>query len=365
MVAFDRAEFSARVARQPRVTNWIYIPRAHALANFEAGRHLYIAARGHTLSHQYDCFLSGEGRRGFGLAFGWDSALDLAPSHQIALHEHLQKSDELSCVVTHLEIFRRWNQFALVTRGVNVPLAPACHGAPQREDPALPRGVKNRLVLLILNGAHPVHPAPVMYAIHVGFPSRRADQSPNASDRAPTCTRPAADQVQATDSTSTACKPRGCAPWGCSRPPACARPAYLRIPTQRWRRRRPQAAAVCKRGPPRLAPPLARHCAGRSCARSCQLTHPEQRDPPAPFPQAAIRATSPAAQDLKGPLGDYGRDRDLFLACGRGRALPPLLQPLPHFSTFRAASCPSETPSPSCSRIEPVVHTAGVPLLAP
>src|SRR6267154_2609721 len=174
MVAFDRAEFSARVARQPRVTNRIYIPRAHALANFESGRHLYIAARGHTLGHQYDCFLSGEGRRGFGLAFGWDSALDLASRHQIALNQHLQKSYELSSVVTQLEIFRRWNQFDLVTRGVNVPLAPGCHGAPQSEDPALPRGVKDRLVFLILNGAHPVHPAHVMYAVHVGFPSRRA-----------------------------------------------------------------------------------------------------------------------------------------------------------------------------------------------
>src|SRR5467141_647176 len=174
MVAFDRAEFSARVARQPRVPNRIYVPGAHALADFEAGRHLYIAARGHTLGHQYDCFLSGEGRRGFGLTFGWDSALDLAPRHQIALHQHLQKSYELSCVVTQLAIFRRWNQFDLVTRGVNVPLAPGCHGAPQREEPALPRGVKHRLVLLILNGAHPVHPAHVMYAVHVGFPSRRA-----------------------------------------------------------------------------------------------------------------------------------------------------------------------------------------------
>src|SRR5467141_500013 len=157
MVAFDRAEFSSRVTRQPRVTNRIYNSGAHALADFEAGRHLYIAARGHTLSHQYDCFLSGEGRRGFGLTFGWDSALDLAPRHQIALNQHLQKSYELSCVVTQLEVFRRRNQFDLVTRGVDVPLAPCSHGASQREESALPRGVKDRLVFLILNGAHPVH----------------------------------------------------------------------------------------------------------------------------------------------------------------------------------------------------------------
>jgi hypothetical protein len=51
MVAFDRAELPAGVTRQSGVTNWIYIPGAHALAHLEARGHLYIPAGGQTFGN--------------------------------------------------------------------------------------------------------------------------------------------------------------------------------------------------------------------------------------------------------------------------------------------------------------------------
>src|SRR5260370_29761257 len=81
---------------------------------------------------------------------------------------------ELSCVVTHLKIFRWRNQFDLMTRHVEIPLAPSSHGASQREQSPLPRSMKDWLVFLIQNGAHPMHSAHVMHAVHAGSPSRRA-----------------------------------------------------------------------------------------------------------------------------------------------------------------------------------------------
>src|ERR1700730_5191109 len=61
-----------------------------------------------------------------------------------------------------------------MTRRVDIPLAPGTHGTPQREQTSFPGGVKHRLVFLIFNGTHPMHSAHIVYAVHVGSPSRRA-----------------------------------------------------------------------------------------------------------------------------------------------------------------------------------------------
>src|SRR5215472_13235406 len=169
---------------------------------------------------------------------------------------------------------------------IEVPLVPGTRGKEHRKNARLPRRVEDGFALLILDRAHVLHTAHIMYAVHscflteAGQPSRpqpshhaspapphllrsaalcrrdapeapcsvilpcyprraprrfppapartraarREDQSPRAIDRAQTCTRPAAGEGPATDSTSIACRQSGCALGACFRLPPCGRP---------------------------------------------------------------------------------------------------------------------------------------------
>ena len=70
-------------------------------------------------------------------------------------------------VVAQAQIIFWGQDLARVAEGVQVPLVPRESGENHCDDPGLPPRVKDRLALLILNGAHILHSAHIMNAVHL------------------------------------------------------------------------------------------------------------------------------------------------------------------------------------------------------
>src|SRR5689334_8719077 len=74
-------------------------------------------------------------------------------------------------VVARRQILRPRHLLARIAGHIQVPLAEVASRQGERERPRFPFGVENRLILLDLHRAEPVHPTHVMHAIHGRSPA--------------------------------------------------------------------------------------------------------------------------------------------------------------------------------------------------
>src|SRR3954470_80300 len=85
------------------------------------------------------------------------------------LHQQPDVPHQPFLVVGHAQIIGRGKLLDRVTASVDVPLSPRTDRAIDGVDPALPFFVEYRLIFLMPDRAHPVHPTHVMNAVH-GLP---------------------------------------------------------------------------------------------------------------------------------------------------------------------------------------------------
>src|SRR5690348_13231331 len=159
-----------RVARQARVADGVDLASADAVTHFEAcfgirfrtsvTRSLRNSRRQVRNCEWRPCLLG----TGCGLA-----GVDLLLCHESMLHQQSDVPHQPSLVIAHAQIIGRGELLDRVTASVNVPLFPRTDRAINCVDPALPFFVEYGLVFVMLNRAHPVHPAHIMNAVH-GFP---------------------------------------------------------------------------------------------------------------------------------------------------------------------------------------------------
>src|SRR5215469_5415565 len=154
--------------------------------------------------------------------------------------------------------------------------------------------------------------------------ARREDQSPPATDRPPTCTRPVAGQGLATDSRSTEYRQLRCGPWGCSQRPAFGHPACSNSRALRWRWSHPPKGAPCTLDPPTHAPPHGLRCVARSCFRKYQPARRVRGDPLCLFPPAEIPGPSGGGSGRKERPGVRDRGAPAHGPCWQSWRLPPL-----------------------------------------
>src|SRR5713226_7125372 len=100
------------------------------------------------------------------------AALDLRRCRNARAQKLTEHARDPSFVVAHAQVVGRRQKLNRMTRRVEIRSAPACSPHPgQRIDPTLPGGVKDGLVLLVFDGAHAVHPAHVVDAVHAAPPA--------------------------------------------------------------------------------------------------------------------------------------------------------------------------------------------------
>src|SRR5436309_15676797 len=168
----DDAELSARVAWQTRVTRWIDVACANALADFEMRRRRHVAPRrvppgDHLGDHRRRELRNGLRRTRRRLA-----ALDLRRCNKSGAHELPDHARHPSFVIAHAQVLGRWQNLNPMTRRIEIPLASASpQHASQRIDPRLPGSVKDGLVLLVFDGTHAVHATHVVDAVHAAPPA--------------------------------------------------------------------------------------------------------------------------------------------------------------------------------------------------
>src|SRR5262245_49117184 len=165
MAAFDRADLAARVARQPCVRRRMNVPRAYAVAGFEACRAARLAVERGT-----DQSLMQE--------IGRKLALDrLAERKRVTSLQFLGTGKaafnniDLHCqgpplIIRAFELKLRRQPFQGKTMMVDLPCTGITHCALHRQNAPLPRGVEWRFVIFDLDPAEAVHAPDVVDAIH-------------------------------------------------------------------------------------------------------------------------------------------------------------------------------------------------------
>src|SRR5216684_715787 len=172
MVAHDRPQLAARVARQTRVPDRIDVTCANSLSGVKACGRRYVAARWPSRCKHRRHLVCLEYPACHGRCRSRPAALQLGPCHKACLKQQLRETRDPPFVVAHSQVIGRGDQLLLVTpsgvRPATVDRHAECEYAP------FPRRTEHRLILLRSDWPHILHAAHVVDAIHARPPSAGA-----------------------------------------------------------------------------------------------------------------------------------------------------------------------------------------------
>src|SRR5579863_2024264 len=177
VMAHHRARLASRVPGQTRMAFRIYVPGANTLSDLESG----LGRRFRT--HKTTAPRRGGGRIGRGKrrrrllrSRRRLTGFNLHARHHAPLYQQFDVSRQPFLVIAHPQVIGWWKQFDRMAAGVDVPLVPGAQRARDRVNPAFPRLVKHRFVLLMPDRVvvdrvmpdrtHAVHAAHVVDSVH-------------------------------------------------------------------------------------------------------------------------------------------------------------------------------------------------------
>ncbi len=171
VIAFDGALMPADVTRRPGMAARMEVAHTHPVACAEPGRDVRVDPRRRSLAEGRRDLCLRQRRLGDLLRVPpLARALDLLAGHQPLLDQQLLEAVEPGLVVAAAQVIRRRRVLARKARHIDVPAAHGARGEGDRKDAALPIAVEHRLVLLGLDGAHALHAAHVVRAVHAPPP---------------------------------------------------------------------------------------------------------------------------------------------------------------------------------------------------
>src|SRR5580704_19054574 len=171
MNTVDDADIAPGIARQTGVAGRIDLLGAHLLANRKARWRVDRPLEPPTLSGGCRDPPSGERRRRFCGSGGGSAALEFGGSNEAALFKPRDQPGQPFLVIGHPQIIGRPDTLDRMPARINVPFPESGCCAVERQNAALPRLVKDRLVGLRRDRPHLMHAAHIVDAVHREAPA--------------------------------------------------------------------------------------------------------------------------------------------------------------------------------------------------